>query len=305
MDNLTHALLGAGLAGLIKTPQSERRGIWLAVMLGSEAPDLDLLPSLLNQQAQLELHRGFSHSLGGLALTAGLLTLVTGILEPRLPRRKALTWISLALIVHIVFDALNSYGTRVLLPFNTQPLAFDALYSIDFVLIGVLGAGILLYRYGYKRALATAMLAAMVYTTGRIALHQSLYKYAGRHLMAAHYSVLPTLNPFGAWLVIGQEKDRYLLWKIDPISRKTSFVKEIPANMQQAIVVRARQIPLVQSFLQVARYPCARVHFTGSGYYVGFTDLRLWPLQNFNANVLMDKDLGLIKVKISPKSLIK
>jgi len=91
MDNLTHTLFGLCLAksGLERaTPLATA-----TLVISSNLPDIDALMRLRGSLSNLEYHRGITHSFVGLAVLAGLLTLLLSVadLVPEISDVKALT----------------------------------------------------------------------------------------------------------------------------------------------------------------------------------------------------------------------
>ena len=73
MDNLTHTLFGATLA---RTPLNRGRGTTAALILASNAPDIDIVTAVDGALGYLQWHRGPTH--GPLGVVA-LGTIVAGI----------------------------------------------------------------------------------------------------------------------------------------------------------------------------------------------------------------------------------
>jgi len=71
MDNLTHTLTALALsqAGLNR----KTRFATLALVVGANLPDLDLLSRLGGSLAYLKYHRGITHSILGVTILAALL----------------------------------------------------------------------------------------------------------------------------------------------------------------------------------------------------------------------------------------
>ncbi len=300
MDNLTHALLGAGLAGSGSVRPEHRRGIWLAVMSGSQAPDLDLLPGFLNPQAQLEFHRGYSHSWLGLAIIVGILTLTIGVVEPRVPRIKVCGWTALAAGIHLIFDALTSYGTGIFLPFAERSAALDVLFNVDLAILIILATGLFFCFRGKRQAMLAAMLLVLVYTGSRYALHINLCRAAEKTINCKRYSIVPGLNPFGKWILVVDKENNYSLGKISPISGKIMLIKDYPKNLEHPLVVKVAQNPVIESYLKAARHPYAEITWEEGLCKIRFSDLRLWPYSGFNAIVYLDK-AEVKKVKLTPR----
>ncbi|NLC11580.1 MAG: metal-dependent hydrolase, partial [Firmicutes bacterium] len=82
MDPITHAVFGIGLAGFSNTLFSPYNPIYAAAITGAVAPDLDVITHLGGRLSFLKHHRGFSHSLPGLILSAALISIIISIDYP-------------------------------------------------------------------------------------------------------------------------------------------------------------------------------------------------------------------------------
>ena len=164
MDPIAHTFTGAALAaaGLRRaTPLATA-----ALVIGANAPDIDVLAGFAGSYAALAMRRGWTH--GVLALVV-LPFVVTGLLllwdrlrpgrADRVPARgRALLGLAaLAVVTHPVLDWLNNYGMRWLMPFDGRWSYGDALFIVDPWVWLVLGA-VLFLRYS-RSALALTLWA--------------------------------------------------------------------------------------------------------------------------------------------------
>src|SRR5262245_48592695 len=133
MDNVTHSLFGATLA---RTPLGRAgRGTTAALVLASNAPDIDIVTTAGGSLKYLEWHRGPTHGpLGIVALGLVTAALVYGgrvLLDRRRTSRASalhahnnasfvqLAGISiLGVLFHVLMDLPTSYGTHLLSPFD-------------------------------------------------------------------------------------------------------------------------------------------------------------------------------------------
>jgi membrane-bound metal-dependent hydrolase YbcI (DUF457 family) len=149
MDNLTHSLFGATLA---RTPLGRAgRGTTVALVLASNAPDVDIVTLLGGSLAYLEWHRGPTHGPLGIVglglLTAALVSATARWLDadPRAPRASFphLARVSIVgVLLHVLMDLPTTYGTRSLSPFDWTWFAVDWMPIIDVYLLAALGAGL-------------------------------------------------------------------------------------------------------------------------------------------------------------------
>jgi membrane-bound metal-dependent hydrolase YbcI (DUF457 family) len=150
MDNLTHSLFGATLA---RTPLGRAgRGTTLALVLASNAPDIDIVTVADGVLRYLEWHRGPTHGLPGVAglglLMAALVWLGLRLFDRRhqaehAPFARLAGICIIGVLLHIALDLPTSYGTRILSPFDWRWFTTDWMPIVDVYLLIVLGAGLL------------------------------------------------------------------------------------------------------------------------------------------------------------------
>jgi membrane-bound metal-dependent hydrolase YbcI (DUF457 family) len=155
MDNLTHTLFAVTLG---RTPLGRAgRGTTTALVLASNAPDIDILATVRGGASYLQWHRGPTHGpFGVVALSAVTAAIVWGI-QRRVDRRRnpldeapspsfGTLWAvsALGVLFHILMDLPTSYGTRLLSPFDWHWFAADLMPIVDVYLVAALFAGLLL-----------------------------------------------------------------------------------------------------------------------------------------------------------------
>jgi inner membrane protein len=152
MDPLTHTLVGAGLARTRLGRLTPLAGA--ALVIGANLPDVDVVTMAAGRDAMLAHRRGWTHGVLAMAL---LPLLLTGVLltwdawrrrrDPGRPRPRPgplLLLSSLAVLSHPLLDWMNTYGVRLLMPFDGRWFYGDALFIIDPWLWLVLGGALLL-----------------------------------------------------------------------------------------------------------------------------------------------------------------
>ena len=152
MDNICHTLVGAafGEAGL---KQRTRYGS-AALMVSANVPDLDVLVFLTDVSA-VSFRRGWTHGLPAQwLLPLAVATLFWSIAQFQRPHEGGppvrAAWLVLLSYVgvysHVLLDLLNSYGVRLLAPFEWRWFYGDAVFIVDPWLWLVLGGGVWLAR---------------------------------------------------------------------------------------------------------------------------------------------------------------
>jgi inner membrane protein len=139
MDPLAHTLVGATLAetGLKRTS----RFATLSLMVGANLPDVDAIAMLWGQDAALFARRGWTHGVVGLAVLPWMWVGALAVFErvaarsgkgdPPLRLGVLLGLTYLAIATHPFLDWLNTYGVRVLMPFDARWFYGDAIFIID------------------------------------------------------------------------------------------------------------------------------------------------------------------------------
>lgn len=132
MDSITQAVLGASIQGALLGRWQGRRALLYGAMLGT-LPDLDVIIDYGDAVADMTYHRGFSHSLFVLSALALALTLLIRKLrpDPGYSARRLFLTLWLVLITHPLLDAFTSYGTQLLWPLQTPPVAWSSVFIID------------------------------------------------------------------------------------------------------------------------------------------------------------------------------
>lgn len=101
-------------------------------MLASNLPDIDVVLWARGDAEYLLFHRGFTHSLLGLALLPPLLA---AALWWGLGRRTPLGWLLLlswaGALLHVLYDLLTPWGTMLLYPFSVARLSLDWIFIVD------------------------------------------------------------------------------------------------------------------------------------------------------------------------------
>jgi inner membrane protein len=149
LDNLTHSLFGLTLA---RTPLSRAgRGTTAALLLASNAPDIDVVVTAGGAVRYLEFHRGPTHGPLGVV---GLALVVAALVSLGLRRRGrsaadppasfGMLWAVsvIGVLGHVLMDLPTSYGTRPLSPFTWTWFSVDWMPIVDIYLLAILGGGL-------------------------------------------------------------------------------------------------------------------------------------------------------------------
>jgi inner membrane protein len=303
MDNLTHTLTGFAIsyAGFNR----KTRYATLAVVIGANLPDIDLVSRFWGVATYLKYHRGITHSFLGITVLAVLLAATLHFLGKRRPPPKSgpplngrwlliACWIATA--SHLLLDFTTSYGIRLFMPFNSHWYAWDIEPIIDPLLWAILIAGLglpFLFRLiseevgarktGYRMG-ATVSLCMMVALWGvRDLAHRRALNVLGARMYGEEnpeqLGAFPTPgNPF-AWNGVVETSSVYYVLpvnvlqdNVDPQGARIFRKPEPSPPLEAALKTRTAAI-----FMDFARFPWAEVISNENGPTVRIQDLRYQP----------------------------
>lgn len=131
---MTHTLFGGALFGAVNKRNMDLKAQWVlfAVSVGSSViPDIDIQWARSGGQ-YLMLHRGITHSFLMVPVWAGLFTLLA-YLAFRVKDRR-IFWTALAgVLLHVVSDWTNAWGTGLFEPFTSRRYAIGIIPNKGYV----------------------------------------------------------------------------------------------------------------------------------------------------------------------------
>jgi len=227
VDSLTH-----GFVVSLLLPSSVPSLYLFAAVLGAIIPDIDVLfkPLSDNYPSLFVLtHGGFTHSIAGAAVVAGLawLGIILGIMAGACPSCNEVP-LGMVLIIfagactHLLLDSLASPGIPLFYPFSLKKFTIGIFPgpSIVLFLSSIIFAGVLAAGAGSK---SLALVYAAFFTIF-ILLSAGIRYFVRIHTRGV---LIPTFHPL-KWLVIRDENDTYILEGYDPfqgITYKGAYVK--------------------------------------------------------------------------------
>jgi len=197
---VTHTLVGATLART-RLARAGRGTTW-ALLLSSNAPDIDIVATAGGAAKYLEWHRGPTHGPIGVVVLAAVVAAIVWAgrrlfdarqrVDPDSTRSHSpghdapfatlLAVSMIGVVAHVLMDLPTSYGTRILSPFSWRWYAFDWMPIIDIYLLMVLVAA--LFGRGterQQRSKAAIVLAVIAANYGlRAAAHRQALELAPR-----------------------------------------------------------------------------------------------------------------------------
>jgi inner membrane protein len=221
VDSLTQLTVGAAVGEAVLGRRVGRKAMVWGAVVGT-IPDLDVLIPLGSPVEDFVHHRGFSHSLFLLALLSPLVAwLITRVhSDSRHLFRQWWLHVFLVFEVAVLLDLLTVYGTQVLWPFDTTPLAWPVLFIIDPLfttpmIVGATSAWFLTRDKPLGHHLnALGLILAIAYLCWAFAVREFVDHRVRQRLEAMdvqHERLISTPAPFTTllWRFVGIDGDRY------------------------------------------------------------------------------------------------
>ncbi|MFZ5942782.1 MAG: metal-dependent hydrolase [Bacillota bacterium] len=295
MDNLTHGITGLGLAYLAQEiVGSPQPGLAACAFISSQLPDLDVIIGSRGKTEYLKHHRGFSHSLlvaplFAFAVALGFKSFIT---DTSLVLFFIVSLLSLGL--HLFFDLLNAYGTKLLWPLSNKRYAWDILMIIDplIIIFFVLGLGFYLLE-GQRAPLFSLYPLLTLYILAMVNFRQKAKGYLIRKFPGNNnVCLLPPMVGWRKWNYIVQQGEMFILGQVDAYQGDIKVKEELCREKECKMVVSTKGDPAVQVFLEFARFPWFSKSENGNEVVVKWSDLRY---------KLREKDHFALESKILPK----
>ncbi len=187
----------------------------------------------------------------------------------------------LGILIHIAFDVITSYGTRLLLPFSETRFALDWMFIVDpFFTLPL--AALLALGKAWPRRRKWLVMSAALFVLGYLGLEAACSRLAHERTQQAlrthgiaptKISVLPQPLSVFKWKALAQTEAAvyqafFSLWEEKPLA----FEKF--DNASDAFVAAAIATPEVQWYLTFARHPWIRSVKMGEQHVVELTDLQ-------------------------------
>jgi inner membrane protein len=283
MDSLTQLTFGAACGEAVLGQKVGRKALVWGSILGS-LPDLDVFIPLGGPVNDFVYHRGFSHSLILLAFFSPMIAWLITKIHPD-TKRYYCGWVLLSFLVlqaSVLLDLLTIYGTQILWPFDTTPMAFPVLFIIDPfftlpVFAGVLAALVLKgkrslgHRINSIGLFISLAYLAWAFGAGEFVHRRVKEKLARQEVSYSQFISSPAPFTTLLWRVVGIEEDRYFETYFSLFDANTPlFVDFYPRNL--ALMTGIEDHPPV---VKLKRFTRGYYALSNVDAYVVMTDLRM------------------------------
>ncbi|MBD1381618.1 metal-dependent hydrolase [Metabacillus arenae] len=282
MDTSTHVMMGIGLAGLahldpsIAASKEASQVILAATILGSNAPDFDYFIKILKGNgAYIEHHRGLSHSVPMLFVWCLLFSWPIYFINQEIPFMNLFLWTLLAIVIHVVMDLFNAYGTQAGRPLTKRWLSLNTIPLFDPFIFGLhlIGIGYWLFSENPGIGFLFIYLGIIFYLLIRFYYSTRIINQVKKYLHEnGKLTVIPTLS-FNKWNFVWESKSLFKVGHVN--SKKITLVHEFEKRSAgEPIIAKSLIDQNVKHFFNNSAHQHVFVLPTLNGYEVRWIDLR-------------------------------
>ncbi|MFU0788805.1 metal-dependent hydrolase [Cerasibacillus sp. JNUCC 74] len=158
MDTGTHIVMGVALGGLatvdpvIQSDPVLFNAVLVGTIVGSHAPDFDTILKLKNNATYIRHHRGITHSIPAVLIWGILIASIIHFFVPQANFYQIWLWTGIAVIIHVLTDIFNAYGTQAYRPFSNKWVALGFINTFDPYIFFLHIAGITAWALGANPA---------------------------------------------------------------------------------------------------------------------------------------------------------
>lgn len=302
MDPITHAVIGMAVSKAAGNQIALSDAATIAVVAGSVFPDIDILFQKWGDYVYLKNHRGMTHSIFGLAASALFIAIVLGGFYPGTGLGSLFLWSLLGCSSHTFFDIFNSYGAKLLWPFNNKKFSLSLLVVFDPIFVGVLIG----YIYSKGSAQGVLLAAFALYM-----LYRSIMRWYVRLDLSRKYgedcekiSILPSMTGLFRWHFILEGKSCNIVGEKNVINSNINIIKKLH-KLQDGVVNKVMVSPVgkfFSEFTPLSHVACEKED--GVTRYV-FTDLRYYIRNKFLHHAVLEVDDtdSIVKSSFNPYSM--
>lgn len=292
MDPITHALIGGALYKVSGGQASFSDPQFISIVAGAVAPDIDIVIRKWGRLAYLKAHRGVTHSVVGLIGVSLAITFVVLSIYNSADGFNIFFYSLLGCISHVLFDVLNSYGTRIFWPFFRQKVSLNTLSIFDPVIF-VLLMGIIVSNQGTVHILFGLVIGYIIY--------KMMVKHIEELNLARLYGVninkvivMPSVIHLNKWHFIVKRSGYSIVGQKNSFKREVNIIKRF-YNIGEEVEQIVLDTRIAKFFKEFTPLYNIEYEYKNGEHIFTFVDMRYFLRDNFMhyASAVFTKDYEL------------
>lgn len=238
MDSFTQIVLGVTVAHVALNKSVSTRKIVLLGAVVATLPDLDIyIAKIFNDPlTEIEIHRGFSHSILFFLLLSVAITYLLKNAFNETTKKQLFITTFLILLTHSLLDIFTTWGTQLFWPFP-EKIALKSIFVVDLFYTIPLLMGVVLGLMNKRKTFTYAglILSSLYLIWGLITQQvvksrvedQFLNQYSSKNIKT---TVKPTFSNSFLWNVIVQDVDGFYISDYSIFDSKQMTFQYFPQN---------------------------------------------------------------------------
>ncbi|GGB57732.1 hypothetical protein GCM10011409_39030 [Lentibacillus populi] len=271
MDTATHIVMGVALGGIatldpvVQSDPVLFHAVLVGTVAGSHAPDFDTILKMKSNAVYIRNHRGATHSIPAILMWGILIAGIIHAFVPQVNLFHLWAWTFLAVIIHVLVDIFNAYGTQAYRPFTDRWVAHGFINTFDPYIFLLHIAGIIAWILGADPGYTWLI----IYTV--ILLYYIKRYLDKREIVRKINDYFPDTEKIATSPTIKQNK-----WRV-AITAKDKFYVGTVENGHIQIVDEFKKIPLPKTKIMELAQKDANI-----AAFLSFSPIYRWEINDFD-----------------------
>lgn len=271
MDTATHIVMGVALGGIatldpvVQSDPVLFHAVLVGTVAGSHAPDFDTILKMKSNAVYIRNHRGATHSIPAILMWGILIAGIIHAFVPQVNLFHLWAWTFLAVIIHVLVDIFNAYGTQAYRPFTDRWVAHGFINTFDPYIFMLHIAGIIAWILGANPGYTWLI----IYTV--ILLYYIKRYLDKREIVRKINDYFPDTEKIATSPTIKQNK-----WRV-AITAKDKFYVGTVENGHIQIVDEFKKIPLPKTKIMELAQKDANI-----AAFLSFSPIYRWEINDFD-----------------------
>jgi Predicted membrane-bound metal-dependent hydrolases len=279
MDTISHAIIGMAVASLSGQTFSIDNPIYLAALLGAQAPDFDIIALVRGDFAFLRQHRALSHSIPGIIVWSTLIAVALYLYMPSSTLLALFGWALTGSLSHVIIDYFNTHGAAILWPLRKERKSLHLLNVYDPYLLALM---LSLYLFNLQPIILSF---ATFFSLAAYILWRFYLRFKAKQRLMDYFAtqdlsrmvIMPSLKRVFTWDFVAETSGYYYVGRIGAIKQVVDLHAELPKQTKLSEITEKVQGTILGNFFNT---------FTPFAYYEeeyndSFSRINIYDLRYF------------------------
>ncbi|WP_058305616.1 metal-dependent hydrolase [Gracilibacillus massiliensis] len=282
MDTGTHIAMGVALGGfatldpVVQQDPTLFTAVMVGTIIGSHSPDFDTVLKLRNNAVYIRHHRGITHSIPAVIFWGITISSIIYLFVPDVSFLHLWLWTFLAVILHVMVDVPNAYGTQAYRPFTKKWIAHGFISTFDPYIFSLHLIGIIAWILGASPGSTWIMIYFIIvlYYIKRYIDKREIVKIIHEHFEHVEQIATSPTTKQNIWRVAFTTDQHYFVGRVEDghVEIDDKFHRlSVPENSLFELAMTDKNISAFLSFSPIYRW---EINLFDDFSEIRFIDLR-------------------------------